>query len=156
MIEWLPQFQHCSSKYNLELSASSSLNVYQPGHFPPSTQDPLFLAGIPTHLMPFAFAFSAFTLLVGRQEGHPACKKTEWWDVGVVVWDEMQTLHIAQQMPLPLTISCSSKSRLDSWFYLSGTCSPGWSWTYSRRAVKRLCMCVCVDAFLLSLRFRFI
>jgi len=28
-------------------------------------------------------------------------------------------------------------------FYLSGTCSPGWSRTYSRRAVKRLC-CVCV------------
>jgi len=24
------------------------------------------------------FAFSALTLLVGRQEGHPACKKTEW------------------------------------------------------------------------------
>jgi len=23
-------------------------------------------------------AFSALTLLVGRQEGHPACKKTEW------------------------------------------------------------------------------
>jgi len=36
-------------------------------------------------------AFSALMLLVGRQEGHPACKKTEWWDVGVVVWDEMQT-----------------------------------------------------------------
>jgi len=30
-------------------------------------------------------AFSAFTLLVGRQEGHPACKKTEWWGVGVVI-----------------------------------------------------------------------
>ena len=30
-------------------------------------------------------------LLVGRQEGHPACKKTEWWDVGVVIWDEVQT-----------------------------------------------------------------
>jgi len=29
--------------------------------------------------------------LFGRQEVHPACKKTEWWDVGVVVWDEMQT-----------------------------------------------------------------
>jgi len=29
-------------------------------------------------------------------------------------------LHIAQLMPLPLTISCSSKSRLvlPSWFYL--------------------------------------
>ena len=25
------------------------------------------------------------TLLVGRQEGHPACKKTEWWSTGVVV-----------------------------------------------------------------------
>ena len=36
--------------------------------------------------------FSALTLLVGRQEGHTACKKLEWWDVGVVVWDfEVQT-----------------------------------------------------------------
>ena len=56
-----------------------------------------------------------------------------------------QALHVAQQMPLPLTISCSSKSRLvlTSWFYLSGTCSPRWSRTYSRRAVKRLCVCMC-------------
>jgi len=30
-------------------------------------------------------AFSALTLLVGRQEGHLACKKTEWWGVGVVI-----------------------------------------------------------------------
>jgi len=30
-------------------------------------------------------AFSALTLLVGRQEGHPACKKTEWWGTGVVI-----------------------------------------------------------------------
>ena len=31
-------------------------------------------------------------------------------------------LHMAQLMPLPLTISCSSKSRLvlSSWFYFSG------------------------------------
>jgi len=28
--------------------------------------------------------FSALTPLVGRQEGHPACKKIEWWGVGVV------------------------------------------------------------------------
>ena len=32
-----------------------------------------------------SFAFSALTLLVGRQEGHPACKKTERWGAGVVV-----------------------------------------------------------------------
>ena len=37
--------------------------------------------------------YSALTLLVGWQEWHPACKKVsaEWWDVGVVVWDEVQT-----------------------------------------------------------------
>jgi len=33
----------------------------------------------------FLFAFSALTLLVGWQEGHPACKKTEWWDAGMVI-----------------------------------------------------------------------
>jgi len=30
-------------------------------------------------------AFSALTLLVGWQEGHPACKKTEWWGAGMVI-----------------------------------------------------------------------
>ena len=25
------------------------------------------------------------TLLVGRQEGHPACRKLEWWGAGVVI-----------------------------------------------------------------------
>jgi len=30
-------------------------------------------------------AFSALMLLVGQQEGHPACKKTEWWGAGVVI-----------------------------------------------------------------------
>ena len=38
-------------------------------------------------------AFSALTLLVGWQEGHPACKKTEWWGAGVwlSVWSKVQT-----------------------------------------------------------------
>ena len=30
-------------------------------------------------------AFSALMLLVGWQEGHPACKKTERWGAGVVI-----------------------------------------------------------------------
>jgi len=30
-------------------------------------------------------AFSALMLLVGWQEGHLACKKTEWWGAGVVI-----------------------------------------------------------------------
>jgi len=37
-------------------------------------------------------AFSALTLLVGRQEGHLACKKTEWWVLAwLSVWSELQT-----------------------------------------------------------------
>jgi len=47
--------------------------------------------------------------LVGQQEGHPA----EWWGAGLVMCVGRGTdLHMAQLMPLPLTISCSSKSRL--------------------------------------------
>ena len=54
-------------------------------------------------------AFSALTLLVGRQEGHPACK-TEWWGAGVVICLELSAgLHMVQRMPLPLTVSCFSK-----------------------------------------------
>jgi len=34
---------------------------------------------------PVDFAFSASTLLVGRQEGHPACKKLSGGGAGVVI-----------------------------------------------------------------------
>ena len=41
-------------------------------------------------------AFSALTLLVGRQEGHPACKKTSGGGVGLVVCLERGAdLHMA-------------------------------------------------------------
>ena len=63
--------------------------------------------------MCYIIAFSALTLLVGRQEGHPACKKTEWWGAGVVVCLEQGAdLHMAQLMPLPLTVSCFSKIQI--------------------------------------------
>jgi len=56
---------------------------------------------------------SALTLLIGRQEGHPACKKTEWWSAGVVVCLERYAdLHMAQLMPLPVSLSCFSKIRI--------------------------------------------
>jgi len=55
-------------------------------------------------------AFSALMLLVGQQEGHPACKKTEWWGAGMVICLERDAdLPMAQLMPLPLTVSCFSK-----------------------------------------------
>ena len=55
-------------------------------------------------------AFSALTLLVGQQEGHPACKKQSGGGACVVVCLEQGAdLHMAQLMPLPLTVSCFSK-----------------------------------------------
>jgi len=52
-------------------------------------------------------------LWVGWQEGHPACKKTEWWDTGVVICLERGAdLHTAQLMPLPLSVSCFSKIQI--------------------------------------------
>jgi len=69
-------------------------------------------------------AFSALTLLVGRQEGHPACKKTEWWGAGMVICLKRGAdLHVAQLMPLPLTVSCFSKIQIG--FTFSATVSPG-------------------------------
>ena len=58
--------------------------------------------------------FSSLTLLVGRQEGHLACKKIEWWSAGVVICLERGAdLHMAQLMSLPLTVSCFSKIQID-------------------------------------------
>jgi len=58
-------------------------------------------------------AFSALTLLVGWQEGHPARKKFEWWgaDVGTCL-GRGTDLHMAQLMPLPPTVSCFSKIQI--------------------------------------------
>ena len=84
------------------------------------------------------FAFSALTLLVGWQEGHPACKKTEWWRAGMVICLERGAdLHMAQLMPLPLTVSCFSKIQIGFTFLVPAhPGSPG------QRAVKRACVCI--------------
>ena len=82
-------------------------------------------------------AFSALTLLVGRQEGHPACKKL--WVVGC--WHGYQygarCRLAAQLMPLPLTVSCFSK--LQTGFTFLVPAQPG---SPGKRAVKRVCVCV--------------
>ena len=65
-------------------------------------------------------AFSALTLLV------------EWWGAGVVICLERGAdLHIAQLMPLPLTVSCFSKIQAGFTFLVPAQVgSPG------QRAVK--------------------
>ena len=85
-------------------------------------------------------AFSAWTLLVGRQKVRPACKKLEWWGAGVVICLERSAdLHVAQLMPLPLTVSCFSEIQIGFTFLVpANPGSPG------QRAVKRLSVCVCV------------
>jgi len=82
----------------------------------------------------FTHAFSALTLLVGRKEGHPACIKTEWWGAGVVIClERCADLHMAQLMPLPLTVSCFSKIQIGFTFLVPAYLdSPG------KRAIKRV------------------
>ena len=81
-------------------------------------------------------AFSALTLLVGRQEGHPACKTLEWWGAGVVIpLERGADLHMAQLMPLPLTVSCFSKIQIGFTFLVPAHLgSPG------QRTIKRVCV----------------
>jgi len=77
-------------------------------------------------------------LLVGWQEGHPAIEKTEWWGAGMVICLERGAdLHVAQLMPLPLTVSCSSKIQIGFTFLVPDHLgSPG------QRAVKRMYVCL--------------
>jgi len=59
----------------------------------------------------------------------------------VVCLDLGADLHMAQLMPLPLTVSCFSKILIAFTFLVPAHLgSPG------KRAVKRVCVCVCVRA----------
>jgi len=84
-------------------------------------------------------------VLVGWQEGHPACKKLSG---GVLAWLSVYAdLHMAQLMLLPLTVSCFSKIQIGSTFLVPAhPGSPG------QRAVKlaRARACVCVFHIFIS------
>jgi len=57
----------------------------------------------------------------------------------VICLDRDADLHITQLMPLPLIVSCSSKIQIGFTFLvLAHPGRPG------QRAVKRVCVCVCV------------
>jgi len=81
-------------------------------------------------------AFSALTLLVGWQEGIPACKNMgrlqRWALVSPDGVAPIRTVSVTASVNLPLHHKVQKFS--------SGTGSPGWS---GKRAVKRLCVCVC-------------
>jgi len=80
------------------------------------------------------------TLLVGRQEGHPAYKILSGWGAGVAICLERSAdLHTAQLMPLPLTVSYFGEIQIGFTFLVPA--HPG---NPGQRAVKRVCVCVCV------------
>ena len=100
----------------------------------------LFIIIIITHIsymyLQF-FAFSALTLLVGGQEGHPACKN---WAVGC--WHGylpgvMYRLAYVLADAMPLTVSCFSKIHIGFTFLIPA--HPG---SPRQRVVKRVCVCV--------------
>ena len=64
--------------------------------------------------------------------------KTEWWGTGMVICLERGAdLHMVQLMPLPLTVSCFSKTQTGFTFLVPAHLgSPG------KRAVKRMCVCM--------------
>jgi len=67
------------------------------------------------------------TLLVGRQEVYPACRKLSG---GVLAWlsvclERGADLHMAQLMPLPLTVSCFNKIQIGFIFLVLVTAHPG-------------------------------
>jgi len=80
--------------------------------------------------------FACFRFLIF----HPFHQLTplEWWGTGMVICLERDAdLHMAQLMPLPLTVSCFSKIQIGFTFLVPAhPGSPG------KRAVKRVCVCV--------------
>ena len=90
----------------------------------PSSTAATFLVIFDT-IYKYLCAFSALTLLVGRQEGHPACKKLSG---GVLAW-----LSVWSKVPLPLTVSRSSKIQIGFTFLV-----PAYPGCPGKEAVKWL------------------
>jgi len=57
----------------------------------------------------------------------------------VICLERCADLHMAQLMPLPLTVSCFSKIQIGFTFLV-----PAYPGSPGQKAVKRVCVCVCV------------
>ena len=66
----------------------------------------------------------------------------------VICLERGADLHIAQLMPLPLTVSCFSKIQIAFTFLVPA--HPG---SPVQRAVKRVCACVCVCNYQLQYNY---
>ena len=81
--------------------------------------------------------FDAVGWVAGRASG---LLTTEWWGAGVVICLERDAdLHMAQLMPLPLTVSCFSKIQIGFTFLVQAHLgSPG------QKDVKKVLLLLCV------------
>jgi len=116
------------------------------------------------HYFVWPNAFSALKLLVGWQEGHPACKKLSggvlarlfvWSDVQICIWPSWCHCHwlslasVKSGLVFPFLVPAhlgSSRKRAFKWVcdcvcvcVLAHLGSPG------QRAIKRVCVCVLCD-----------
>ena len=75
---------------------------------------------------------------LGGKKGIWPVKKLEWWVTGMVIClEQVADLHMAQLMPLPLTVSCFSKNQICFTFLVPA--HPG---SPRKRAIKWVCVCV--------------
>ena len=89
--------------------------------------------GVPSVLLPSVL----WCCWLGGRKGIRPVKKLEWWGAGMVICLERGAgLHMAQLMPLPLTVSCFSKIHIGFTFLVPPHLSNPW-----QRAVKRVCVC---------------
>ena len=91
----------------------------------------------PVHTSPYNINLTLYSVLwcswLGDKQGTWPVK-TEWWDTGVVtcLW-QGSDLHMAQLMPLPLTVCCFSKIQIGFTFLV-----PPHLGSPKQRAVKRV------------------
>ena len=80
-------------------------------------------------------------VLVGREEGHPACKKPEWWGAGMVICLERNAdLHMPSRCHCHSLSLASVKSRLvlPFWYRLT--------WVVPDKGPLNRCVCNRCDA----------
>ena len=78
---------------------------------------------------------------LGGRKGIRPVKNLEWWGTGMVICLEWGAdLHVAQLMPLPLTVSCFSEIQIGFTFLV-----PTYLGSPGKRAVKRVCVSWCMD-----------
>ena len=85
---------------------------------------------------------------LGGRKGTRPVKTERWCAVVVICLERGADLHMAQLMPLPLTVSCFSKIQIGFTFLV-----PAYLGSTGQRAVKRVCVYVCGCKWFMFIHF---